>query len=382
MRILHTSDWHLGKRLFKLDRAPEHEMFLNWLLSTLIEQKIELLLIAGDIFDTPSPPHQSLELFYNFLHRVSIETSTDTYIIAGNHDSGLLLEAPSKLLSLHRVKVWGKLSQNPEDHWLHVKKGDEEISLCAIPFFRSHELMPQGEGDALEALRKYLAKPRTAPQLLMLHHLAGMFEAAGSEQVISLSGVDSIPSELLKSFDYVALGHIHKPQKIGERSYYSGSPIPLRFSETAKKSVVIIDQKNHELSPTIHPIPTFRQLVTLKVDEENWKKTINSLSPTSELTPMVEIQMSLKAPRMGLIDELKNSLDQKGMELLSYLPLYEGQEKLEKKGPKLFELGAVDLFKEFYASKYPASPEVPQDLVDDFKTLLEKVKNETLPTPD
>src|SRR6476469_5212551 len=132
MRILHTSDWHLGKRLFKLDRSQEHEQFLNWLIGTLIEEKIDLLLIAGDIFDTPTPPHQSLEVFYNFLHRVSVETKTETMIIAGNHDSGLLLEAPSKLLSPHRVKVWGKLSEKPEDHWMTVGN----IELCAIPFFR------------------------------------------------------------------------------------------------------------------------------------------------------------------------------------------------------------------------------------------------------
>jgi exonuclease SbcD len=105
MRILHTSDWHLGKRLFKLDRTPEHEQFLNWLLGTLIEEKIDLLLIAGDIFDTPTPPHQSLEVFYNFLHRVSTETKTETMIIAGNHDSGLLLEAPAVTLMVNPAMV-------------------------------------------------------------------------------------------------------------------------------------------------------------------------------------------------------------------------------------------------------------------------------------
>src|SRR4051794_33304896 len=136
MRFLHTSDWHLGKRLFKLDRTPEHELFLDWLVSTLKSQKIDVLMIAGDIFDTPTPPHQSLEMFYNFLHRVSQETDAETLIIAGNHDSGLLLEAPSKILAPYRVKVWGKLSEDPSLHW--YKKGNVEF--CCIPFFRSYEL--------------------------------------------------------------------------------------------------------------------------------------------------------------------------------------------------------------------------------------------------
>jgi len=147
MRILHTSDWHLGKRLFKLDRTEEHEAFLDWLVSTIIDRRIDVLLIAGDIFDTPSPPHQSLELFYRFLHRLSSETKASTYIIAGNHDSGVLLEAPALLLKEHRVKVWGKLSPKAQEHWEMISTENETIELCALPFFRSFELLPQGEGD-------------------------------------------------------------------------------------------------------------------------------------------------------------------------------------------------------------------------------------------
>jgi exonuclease SbcD len=371
MRILHTSDWHLGKRLFKLDRSSEHEQFLNWLITTIVEEKIDLLLIAGDIFDTPTPPHQSLETFYNFLHRLSVETNAETMIIAGNHDSGLLLEAPAKLLSPHRVKVWGKLSENPEDHWIKV----QNIELCALPFFRSYELLPQGDGDALLALKKYLIKERSLPQVLMLHHLAGVFEAAGSEQVISLSGVDSIPSDILKTFDYVALGHIHKPQKIGPQSFYSGSPIPLRFSETAKKSVVVIEEKDGVLSSVIKIIPTFRNLFLVKTNEKNFRDDLKKLVQTSDLKPMVEIQIELTEPRVGLIDEIKTLLEDKGMELLSYLPLYQVGEKKEQKHEKLFELAPLELFEEFYATKFPDAKVVPEDLKADFAALLEKVKH-------
>ena len=370
MRFLHTSDWHLGKRLFKLDRAPEHELFLNWLLQTLIDEKIDLLLIAGDIFDTPTPPHQSLETFYNFLHRVSVETNTETLIIAGNHDSGLLLEAPSNLLAPHRVKVWGKLSEKTSDHWL--KRGNLEF--CCIPFFRSYELMPQGEGDALEAFKNYLTKEKSGPQVLMLHHLAGMYESAGSEQVISLSGVDSIPTDVLKTFDYVALGHIHKPQRIAENNYYSGSPIPLRFSETLGKSVVIVEEKDGKLESKVHPIPVFRNLFILKTDLASYKKDIEALTVTTDLTPMVEVQMQLDAPKVGLIDDIKELLSKKGMELLSYSPMYEAREVEKGKSEKLFQMTPLELFEEFYKVKYPDA-EMPDDLKSDFKALLEKVKD-------
>lgn len=373
MRILHTSDWHLGKRLFKLERTDEHARFLNWLLTTLVEKDIDLLLIAGDIFDTPTPPHQSLEMFYEFLHRVSVETKTQTLIIAGNHDSGLLLEAPSKILRPHRVKVWGKLSDQPDDHWMSLNIKGEALDICAIPFFRSYELLPHGEGDALQTLKNYLTKSKTAPQLLMLHHLAGMFEAAGSEQVITLSGVDSIPNELLETFDYVALGHIHKPQKIGKSAYYSGSPIPMRFSETHPKSVMCLELTNGKFSIEKLSIPLSRSLHIIKASEHDWREKINALEAQSELTPMVEVQLSLAAPVMGLIDEIKESIAKKNMELLSYLPNYSNSEQKERKHERLFELSPIEIFQEFYAHKYPDAPEVPSDLQNDFKELIQKV---------
>lgn len=373
MRILHTSDWHLGKRLFKLDRSEEHARFLNWLIQTLIEQKIDLLIVAGDIFDVPTPPHTSLEMFYEFLHRVSVETKTETLIIAGNHDSGLLLEAPSKLLTPHRVKVWGKLSEKPEDHWVELEIKGEKLDVCAIPFFRSYELLPHGEGDALAALKTYLTKPKSAPQLLMLHHLAGIFEAAGSEQVITLSGVDSIPHEVLEGFDYVALGHIHKPQKIGKSAYYSGSPIPMRFSETHPKSVMILDLKDGKFDIEKLTIPLSRALHILKVNETNWREKVAAIEGMTELTPMVEIQMSLSQPVMGLIDDIKETVAKKQMELLSYLPNYTGSEKKERRHDRLFELSTLEVFQEFYKHKYPDAPQIPADLENDFKELIQKV---------
>ncbi|HXH29697.1 MAG TPA: exonuclease SbcCD subunit D C-terminal domain-containing protein [Bacteriovoracaceae bacterium] len=380
MRLLHTSDWHLGKRLFKLDRSEEHALFLNWLIETLIRENIDVLLIAGDIFDTPTPPHQSLELFYRFLHRVSTETKAQTLIIAGNHDSGVLLEAPSQILAMHRVKVWGKLSPRPSDHWLSIRRGEEKLDICAIPFFRSYELLPQGEGDILQALGRYLTLERSGPQLLMLHHLAGLYEAAGSEQVISLSGIDSIPAAILKSFDYVALGHIHKPQKIGPNCYYSGSPLPMRFSETLKKSLVLLELKDNQITSSILPLPVFRDLVSIKANGENYVEKLRSIEKSGTLTPVVEVQLSLSAPRVGVIDHIKQLLEEKEMELLSFLPVYPQAEKKHKRHEKLFELSPLELFEEFYAAKYPDAEVLPVELEHDFRALLEKVKHASAPT--
>jgi exonuclease SbcD len=354
----------------KLDRSEEHTAFLNWLVDVLKSEKIDLLLIAGDIFDVPNPPHQSLELFYKFLHRVSVETNTETLIIAGNHDSGLLLDAPKELLRTHRVKVWGKLSENPADHWITLHN---KLDVCAIPFFRSFELMPHGEGDAVEALKKYLLREKTRPTLLLFHHLAGIYEAAGSEQVVSLSGVDSLPLELLKDFDYVALGHIHKPQKISEKAYYSGSPIPMRFSETAEKSVMLLTLTD-KISAEKKVIPVFRPMHLVKATLENWKEKLKALPESKGLTPMVELQLTLKSPQVGISDEIRELLSGKGMELLSFIPFYDSADEKPKKKENLFELSPVELFSDYFSFRYPGES-LPDEVKEDFKALLSKVKD-------
>jgi exonuclease SbcD len=273
------------------------------------------------------------------------------------------------------VKVWGKLSENPADHWMTIKKGADELEVCALPFFRSYEILRDGNTDAIASLKNYLLKKKTIPQLLMLHHLAGMSEAGGSEQVVTLSGVDSIPTDILSTFDYVALGHIHKPQRIGEKIYYSGSPIPMRFSESYAKSVMLLDLKEGKLSFEKFPIPVFRPIITVKADEVNYKEKILAIPEWMGLTTQVEIQLSLSAPKVGLIDEIKELLTKRGAELLSYQPLYIQNEKIERKNEKLFELSPLELFEEFYATKYPESPEIPPELKSDFAELLDKVKH-------
>ncbi len=375
MKILHTSDWHLGKKLFRLDRTEEHLLFLDWLINFLIAEEVDALLIAGDIFDVPTPPHQSLEIFYDFLHRLSQETKTHCYLIAGNHDSGILLDAPSKILKHHRVTVWGRLSSNTDEHWKRLSFKGETIDLCSIPFFRSYELLPHGEGNVLDALKKYLQRDKKYPQILMLHHLAGKFESAGSEQVVTLSGIDSIPSEELSQFDYVALGHIHKAQKISGNAFYSGSPLPMRFSETQKKIIKILEVKDGLITVTDHLIPQWRDFHLIKTNIADWKNDLSQLQSQSKLTPMVEVQIDLDSPVLGLIDEMKAILKQKGMELLSYIPQFNPKEIKKPSKKKIFELGLTEIFEEFYKQKYPALEKVPDEIKSDFIELIQKAKN-------
>lgn len=380
IKLLHTSDWHLGKRLFRLDRGEEHALFLEWLLKTIQNEKIDYLLIAGDIFDVPTPPHSALKMFFDFLGKLSRETDCSSYIIAGNHDSGALINAPMALYSEHRVNVWGKL-EGPEAHWsvLKNKKGGPELQLCSIPFFRHYELaedMVEGE-ELLGRLMKFFENPplKDVPKIFMGHHLFGMFEAAGSEQVINLSGLDSIPTKPLKDhFIYGALGHIHKPQKISTEPpiFYSGSPLQMRFSEQHEKSVQILTF-DKELKIEKKPIPYFRQLLRLETTLSTYKKDIENLTHTSQLTPQIEIMLSLPAPQVGLTEEIKAFVASLGIELLSLIPIYEAKDYEQKEVRSLVDLSPFELFEEFYKNKYPDEHQVPEDLKSDFLKLLSKV---------
>ena len=111
-KVLHTSDWHLGKKLYRLSRIEEQKLFLNWLSDLIITENIDALFIAGDIFDTPNPPSNALKIYFQFLKNVTDNSHCHIYIIAGNHDSGRFLEAPSGLLEDHRVTVIGQLIQS------------------------------------------------------------------------------------------------------------------------------------------------------------------------------------------------------------------------------------------------------------------------------
>lgn len=391
LKILHTSDWHLGKRLFKMERLPEQELFLDWIITQLREQHIDHLFIAGDIFDVPQPPHRALRLFYDFLGRVTRETKTTTWIIGGNHDAGTLLEAPEALLDPSRVKVWGTLRDNPSEQWAKLPLGKGHIDLCLLPYFRHHELGPwrerygkdQIEGDWPEKMVESFLQDVPAQSLgriFMGHHLFGMFEAAGSEQALALSGLDSIPLDWLKAFDYAALGHIHKPQVLRKQKplvWYSGSPIPMRFSETAPKQVNILTwQETGEFTCDLLKVPTWRQLVSVVATESDWDKKLSAISKVSPLPPSVELELRLNAPIPGLVESIRTRADELGIESLNLLPIFNQaqEERATEDWTALLKLGPVELFESFYLAKFPEETLVPADLREDMKNLLEEAK--------
>ncbi len=383
VKIIHTSDWHLGKKLFKKDRIEEQSQFLDWLHNTIDNQKIDILIIAGDIFDVPSPPNKAVELYFKFLKRVSEINNTHIFIISGNHDSASFLQAPSKILNRHNIHIYTSFPNEKDQNTFCFKKDSQTVEIKCIPYFRSFDLNANfsenlkdiGQHEYLKLIKKVSNQwgPNESYKILVSHHAYGEFSASKSEHTLNLAGLESIPiGTIAETADYIALGHIHKPQKMSSTKniYYSGSPIPLRFSETMTKRVKLIDT---EKGITDIKIPSFRDLIKLKGNKDQILDRLESLLPNKEekLTTWIEIQVQLDEPAPKLLTNIKAILISKNMELLSYYPIYkESSEELSDEQEAL-DLNLDDVFIKYYKSKFPNSKDVPKELLSEFKSLTQ-----------
>lgn len=269
VRFFHTSDWHLGQFFHNHDREFEHTQFLNWLLEQIKEKQPHALLIAGDIFDVINPASAAQKQLYQFLADAhDIAPNMQTLMIAGNHDSGYRIEQVEPLLEKYNAKAVGVIAWNADkslniDRLLQPIYNEEKniVAWClTLPFLRSAEItgfndQTTNSQNAIAYLHQQLiaeAKARKQPDqalILMSHaHMQGG-ETSDSERPIIIGNEEALSTSLFDDvIDYVALGHLHKPQKVGQAHIrYSGSPIPLSFSEIRYKHQVV----EVEIDPTL-----------------------------------------------------------------------------------------------------------------------------------
>lgn len=331
MRILHTADWHLGKRLEQSERTEEHQAFLNWLIDTLQAQSIEVLIIAGDIFDTGSPSNTALELYYGFLRKVKDTCCREVIIIGGNHDSISTLNAPQALLKYFNVHIIGGVPEEFTDQVLEIKNSAAELKLvvCAVPFLRDRDLrlsipgetndereqrLKQGIADHYHRFIPYIAdyKSKDIPVLATGHLFAAGSSTSDSEKEIHVGNLGQIGADQFpQHFDYIALGHIHRPQKINGLNHirYSGSPIPLSFSETADRKIVLVLEFNGASLTELNEleVPCTRKLLRLKGSLEEVKTKIINLPNYEALFPAwIEIQVETDTFIFELEEELQS----------------------------------------------------------------------------
>ena len=289
MRLLHTSDWHLGQTLHQFDRSHEHDRFLAWLADTLVAERVDALLIAGDIFDSSNPPASAQARFYQFLSEARRRVpGIDIVIAAGNHDSPGRLEAPAPLLALFGATVVGAVAGCAAPDLerlvvpLHGADGGIKAWCIAMPFLRPSDV-PRVDGAdhpypaGIEALYRAafeLAQSRrqSGQAIVALGHchLTGGQLSEDSERSIAIGGAEMLSASTFDAaIAYVALGHLHLAQCVGrdETRRYSGSPLPLSFSEIDYPHQVVLVDLEREAVGAIRALRVPRSVELLRIPD-------------------------------------------------------------------------------------------------------------------
>ena len=409
MRVLHTADWHIGQLFYDQDRTEEHQAFLDWLLVTLEEHQVEVLLISGDIFDVPSPSTQSIRQFYTFLKEAS-QRMPHLHIIAtaGNHDSAPRLEVPKPLLESSTIFLVGSPERTVEGEInfekmlipLRNRQGELRAYCLAVPYLRMGDY-PSVEGAAqayqagVEAF--YSAAAAYARERLEPHQaLIGMGHLHAVEAQVSdldqversiMGGLEGISAGAFdERFAYVALGHIHKAQAVGNREHirYSGSPLPMSFSErNYRHQVVLLELEGAQLQQlTFLEIPVRIPLLRIPAFQfqpiDQVLEELNNLEPLEEgqEKPYLEVRVLLNGPEPSLRNQIDQALENKPVRLVKISVSYQSQTEPTSLGDlRVFHDPATlqpdELLRRAYQEEY--GTELPQNLLDCFLEITHQI---------
>ncbi len=313
MKIIHTADWHIGKILHRHDLTEEISMFFNWLETVIVNEKADVLLISGDVFDLANPANKDLKLYYHFLHRLA-GLKIKIIITGGNHDSVSLLNAPAELLDTMNIHVIGGVPEDFEKQIIPItdERGTVVAVVLAVPFLRDRDLRVSisADQDKLKTNTLPVAIKSHYDRLVNLsHHQYGKnipIVAMGhlfmqgaitsdSERDIHVGSLQGIEVSMVHpDICYMALGHIHKPQRISKQDHirYSGSPIYLDFSEAGyEKMIISVDLCNGAIQIQPIKIPVFRQLLRLSGNWATIKDALQNYQNPYDLATFVEIDV-------------------------------------------------------------------------------------------
>ena len=343
MKILHTSDWHIGRTLYGRKRYEEFAAFLNWLSETIEREKIDALLLAGDVFDTSSPSNRAQELYYRFLCRVAASSCRHVVVVAGNHDSPSFLNAPRELLKALHVHVVGAVPENMEDEVLVLRKADgaPELIVCAVPYLRDRDIRSAEAGESIEdkernlieGIRRHYANVTALAEQKRAELGAGIpivamghiFTTGGRTvdgdgvrelYVGSLAHIDAgiFPSGI----DYLALGHLHVPQTVNGSAMmrYSGSPLCMGFGEAKQeKSLCRVTFTGTQGEVRLIPVPVFQPLERVRGDWDALLARITALTADGSRA-WLEIVYEGNDLVGDLRDRLDAAISGSGMEIL------------------------------------------------------------------
>ena len=335
MKIIHTSDWHLGRALYGRKRFEEFERFLNWLIDSIKSHGVEVLLLAGDVFDNGTPGNRALELYYRFLCRCADAGCRHVVVTAGNHDSPSLLNAPREVLRYLNVHVVGSMTETAKDELVLLRDGEGNPALivCAVPYLRDRDIRRAEAGETFEEKGQKLVEGiRDHYRQIVAAALALRDEQGGTIPVIAMGhlftagsrcgdgdgvrelyvgnlgqvGGDTFPEEI----SYLALGHLHSAQKVGgsEVRRYCGSPLPMSFGEGGgQKVVLLVTPEAGEMTVEDISVPCFQPLATVR---GTWEQISDRIAVMKKESSSVWLEVIYEG------DEILGDLQEKLRELI------------------------------------------------------------------
>lgn len=400
MKILHTADWHLGHRLHEQSQYDEQFKFLNWLEVYINDNQIDILLISGDIFDTGVPSAQSQKLYYDFLVNLKKTSCQHIVITGGNHDAPGTINAPRELLHSLSIHVVGKATDQIEDEVFILSVKGEKIIIAAIPFLRDQDIRRAVAAESFEQIgnRYKMAlinhyteiaeycktlKTEDIPIIVMGHLFAIGGSTSESEQTIYVGNLGDIGAgDFPDIFDYVALGHLHRAQKIDNLDHirYSGSPYTLSFSELEHdKKIILIETKSGNIAKIEEvDIPPFRQLRRISGSYEECITQLLLLDKEiHELKPWVEVILNNTSNTNIGYSEIHKEADGLNLEVLKVTLQNErkmaGLEKLIENAKHINDLSPIEVFK-LKCSEQDFDLDKNPDIMDAFHEVLQIAK--------
>lgn len=402
MKIIHTSDWHVGVDLYGHDRSEEHASFFAQLSELMRRECPDVLVVSGDIYDRVLPSQASQRLYMSAMLRLhEASPSTEIVVTAGNHDSASRLEIYRPLWSSLRVHIIGTIERNGEDvnHDKHIIYIPDRGYVVAVPFVYPHNYPPATSGGAdrqrafIDTLISLVEKRNTLglPIVLMAHTaVAGSDFVGHSRQTVELGqeerttvgNVEVVTfDELGSGYDYLALGHIHRPQEIrgsGGRAFYAGSPFAMSFDEVFPHSVMIVDVA-HDQPPVVRrePIRMVRKLRTVPSEPMPMAEVLEQIETEIDVDEKIYLRVNLSvdgAVPIGVEEKIVDALRRKPHTILctiKYTNTYTGQ-RTEVDQIEMYEsVRANDPMQ--IARQYMRSKGLPEEVADEYETMISDV---------
>ncbi|MBD2453401.1 exonuclease SbcCD subunit D [Nostoc sp. FACHB-87] len=385
MRLIHTSDWHLGRHLKGKDRTPEIEFALQQLLRQAKELEVDAVLIAGDIFETSNPPAEAERVAYQFFEGLRT-AKIPAIAIAGNHDSASRFDGIANLVSLAGVHILGKPRNVKQGGLISLETPNGRLRVAAMPFASERRLLTvenlwtmnelEQIGNYKERLSKCLNNLAGGFQddsvnIFMAHLTIDGARLANSEarhhtkETYALAG-QSLPAEA----QYIALGHIHKPQQIpvAAPTYYSGSLIQVDFGEVGEdKGFYLIDvEPGSPAKPQFISIPCQKPLQIVECELSDYEE---KLEPLRDYSGYLKVIIKLQTPQMGLADKIRKIC---GDKVLQIEPSYPEVKPNQEKSVSREDFDPVEEFKRYFQDVLKTTPN--SAVVAKFEQLYKEIK--------